>query len=66
MNRKSSTPTIINTAEITTVLKNTPMTNNFPSFSDFSRLAMEEAIVKKIKGIIAVKSKFKIYLLTVL
>jgi hypothetical protein len=39
-------------------------TNNFPSF-DFSRLAME-AIVKKIKGIIAVKSKFKIYLLTVL
>jgi hypothetical protein len=34
-------------------------TNNFPSFSDFSRLAMEEAIVKKIKGIIAVKSKFK-------
>jgi hypothetical protein len=41
-------------------------TNNFPSFSDFSRLAMEEAIVKKIKGIIAVKSKFKIYLLTVL
>jgi hypothetical protein len=67
MNRKSSTPTIINT-EITTVLKNTPMTttNNFPSFSDFSRLAMEEAIVKKIKGIIAVKSKFKIYLLTVL
>jgi hypothetical protein len=27
-------------------------TNNFPSFSDFSRLAMEEE-VKKIKGIIA-------------
>jgi hypothetical protein len=34
MNRKSSTPTIINTAEITTVLKNTPMTttNNFLAF----------------------------------
>jgi hypothetical protein len=60
MNRKSSTPTIINTAEITTVLKKhtNDTTNNFPSFSDFSRLAMEEAIVK-IKGIIAVKSKFK-------
>jgi hypothetical protein len=49
-------------------IKNTPMTttNNFPSFSDFSRLAMEEAIVKKIKGIIAVKVNLKIYLLTVL
>ena len=33
--------------------------NSLPSFSDFSKLAIEEAIVKKIKGMIAVKSKFK-------
>jgi hypothetical protein len=59
MNRKSSTPTIINTAEITTVLKHTNDHDKFSSFSDFSRLAMEEAIVKKIKGIIAVKVNLK-------
>ena len=48
-------------AEISTVLKNTPMTttNSFPNFSDFSKLAIDEAIVKKTNGIMAVKSKFK-------
>ena len=33
--------------------------NNFPSFSVFSKLAIEDAIVKNINGIIAVNSKFK-------
>ena len=35
------------------------MTNNFPSFSVFSKLAIEDAIVKKINGIMAVNNKFR-------
>jgi hypothetical protein len=44
-----------------TVLKKTPIiiTNNFPSLSDFSILAIEDEIVKNINGIIAVNNKFK-------
>jgi hypothetical protein len=33
--------------------------NNLPSFSVFSNVATEEAIVKKINGIMAVNNKFR-------
>jgi hypothetical protein len=48
-------------AEIRTVPKKTPviMPNNFPSFSVFSKVAIEDEIVKKINGMIAVNSKFR-------
>ena len=48
-------------ADTRTVPKKTPiiMLNNFPNFSVFSKVAIEDEIVKKIKGMIAVNNKFR-------
>ena len=47
--------------EMMTVIRNTPATmpNNFPNRSVFCRLAMEDAIVKNTKGMMAVKSRLR-------
>jgi hypothetical protein len=42
-------------ADTSTVLTPITTTNNFPSFSDFSKLAIEDAMVKKTKGIMVKK-----------
>jgi hypothetical protein len=35
------------------------MLNNFPNLSDFSKVAIEDEIVKKINGMMAVNNKFR-------
>jgi hypothetical protein len=68
MNWKHKTPAIISIAEIKTVHKKTAIitTNSFPSFSVLSRLAIDDAMVKKINGMIAVKASSKKYHLAAL
>ena len=46
-------------ALITLLLSCQLISKDLPNFSDFSKLPIEEAIVKKMRGIIAVNSKFK-------